>query len=101
MSVVPIRSALALLAVTGCSGDACERLWYADHDGDGFGDREHHRRACEAPRAFVESADDCDDAEPSVHPGAGEACDGIDQDCDGVVDPDARTWYGDADHDGY
>jgi alkaline phosphatase D len=33
------------------------------------------------------SADaDCDDADPSVYPGAAERCDGEDQDCDGVAD---------------
>ena len=40
-----------------------------DADGDGY-----------------DSAADCDDADPSVNPGASEACDGVDQDCDGAYD---------------
>lgn len=31
-------------------------------------------------------ADDCDDADPGVYIGAVEACDSLDQDCDGVAD---------------
>ena len=48
---------------------------------------------------------DCDDADPAINPGAEERCDTLDNDCDGVVDPDASvdapTWYGDTDGDGY
>ncbi len=47
---------------------------------------------------------DCDDADPSVHPGAPETCDGRDEDCDGEVDEDATdapVWYADADEDGF
>lgn len=31
---------------------------------------------------------DCDDADPGVHPGRDDGCDGVDADCDGEVDED-------------
>src|SRR5687768_449345 len=96
-----LGSIALLVALAGCGGSPCERLWYADRDGDGHGDRRDHQRACEQPTAHVAEPDDCDDGESSIHPGAVESCDGIDQDCDGVVDPDAATWFADADHDGF
>jgi len=33
--------------------------------------------------------DDCDDTSPAAFPGAGEQCDGVDNDCNGVVDDGA------------
>jgi hypothetical protein len=42
---------------------------------------------------------DCDDTDPSVHPGVPEIADGVDQDCDGV--PDDGTDWGDDDGDGF
>lgn len=50
---------------------------------------------------------DCDDNDPSVHPEATEECNGLDNDCDGLVDQSFNTqnnldkWYWDADLDGY
>ena len=46
---------------------------------------------------------DCDDTDPSVHPGASDACNFIDDDCDGQLDEDAppKLVWSDDDGDGY
>ena len=70
--------------------EACDwRTFYVDLDGDGAGDVSQPIEACRAEGlgSVAEVAGDCDDADPAVHPGAAETCDGIDNDCDGHVDP--------------
>jgi len=78
--------------------------WYADADGDGYGDSTRSRDACDQPTGYVADGSDCMDRNSWIHPGAGETCDGVDEDCDGTVDDgaiDMSTWYADADGDGY
>lgn len=56
---------------------------YLDRDGDGFGETANSR--CGAPQdGWATTGGDCDDAAPSIHPGATPevALDGIDVDCD-------------------
>ena len=50
---------------------------------------------------------DCDDIRESVYPNAPEICDGLDNNCDGLIDDDDpsvsadQVWYEDADGDGF
>jgi hypothetical protein len=79
-----------------CNGvvddDALDTLsWYADLDGDGYGDPLDHRLSCRQPSGRVSDAQDCDDQNPEVHPGADESGDGVDNDCDGEVDEGAGS----------
>jgi MYXO-CTERM domain-containing protein len=58
--------------------------WYADVDGDGFGDAGVTKMACTGGDGWVASDNDCDDSLSSVHPDALDTPDdGVDQDCDG------------------
>jgi|GEM_PF-3803275 len=69
---------------------------YVDADLDGHGDPDSAFVSCD-PAAGVTTADDCDDAEDFVYPGATEICDEIDEDCDGVLDPEDCECGGPAD----
>ncbi len=80
-------------------------IWYADADGDGFGDPSSATISCGPPEGHVSDDNDCDDTEPTTFPGADETCDEVDNNCDGTTDEDesvdATTWHIDHDGDGY
>lgn len=65
--------------------------WFADVDGDGFGDALSAQEACQAPPDHVADNTDCDDDDPAVRPDAIEYCDGFDNDCDGRTDFDVSV----------
>lgn len=69
------------------TGGCAEPLMvFADTDEDGFGDPETAMKTCEAIAGFVEDDTDCDDTLDTVNPSVAEVCDGIDNNCDGVLD---------------
>lgn len=89
-----------LLADGSAPADAS--TWYLDGDFDGHGVSSPSIQACTLPDGYSPLADDCDDTDPTVNPTAGEPCDGIDNDCDGLVDEaGASVFYLDSDGDGY
>lgn len=81
--------------------------WYADADGDGYGDPDQSVFSCEQPAEHVDNASDCNDADAAIAPGVDEICDDdIDNDCDGDVDsrdagPGDVAWHVDGDGDGF
>ena len=88
--------ALALLGLAGCFApdSTVVGLFAADHDG--FYDPQAESYDQEGPF-------DCDDHDPTVHPGAVDLCDGADNDCNDTPDdgPDRLTFYADGDSDGF
>jgi hypothetical protein len=74
-----------LALVTGCTG----MTYYIDQDADGFGTsdpRFESRKECAQPQGYSANVGDCDDFVETVHPGAAEVCNGVDDNCDGMVD---------------
>ena len=138
----PLLLGLALVACSGDSTDATpqpqddtaattpdpcqESWWYADTDGDGYGDPYARVASCAQPDGHVGIAGDCDDVDPQAHP---DQVWFADRDGDGFGDPDAsltrchrplahvadptdcddadperhpdRFWYADVDGDGH
>jgi Putative metal-binding motif len=92
-----------------CDGQSDEGLalntYYRDNDADTYGNAAISESSCQAiPTAgFVNNNTDCNDNDAFIHPGAAEACDNIDNDCDGVLNNGLQvyTYYIDVDGDSF
>lgn len=94
-----------------CPNGDTPKPYYVDADSDGVGDSARSELLCAQPLRdsvrWVLQGGDCDDRRPTVKPGQPEACNGLDDDCDGRPDWTAdgknrlSSWFRDADGDGY
>ncbi|NCG21960.1 MAG: hypothetical protein GWP91_23330, partial [Rhodobacterales bacterium] len=82
--------------------------YYADADADSYGASTNGTvEACRAPDEYTPDNHDCNDNNYFINPNGNEICDGVDNDCDTLIDdadPDvegAPIWYLDTDGDGY
>lgn len=72
-----------------CDGQIDEGVqitYYIDSDGDGFGDRGQTILACDAPSGYSRFNTDCNDSDSQINPRAAEQCNGIDDNCDALID---------------
>jgi len=81
-------------------------IWFADLDGDGYGDPNNSIFECSQLPGYLPNNQDCDDNDPNINPDAIEICNGVDDNCDGQIDdmdPSVilTVWYLDVDGDGY
>jgi hypothetical protein len=84
-------------SVTGTS------TFYEDDDADGYGSTTT-AGLCDLASGYAEVGGDCDDTDADVNPDGVETCDGVDEDCNGLIDDsatDTDTFYADLDADGY
>jgi len=84
---VPVTETQATTALPLASTITCiEVAWFADNDNDLFGNQNDIVLSIVKPVGYVLNSKDCDDANAYISPAGVEIQDGIDNNCNGVID---------------
>ena len=93
-----------LLDAVSCDSNPCIN-WYKDPDGDGFGSGEPMCLCDDPGSGYSMLVGDCNESNTGINPGVAEACNFVDDDCDGQTDEsgavDCVDFYLDEDGDGF
>ncbi|MFT3706354.1 MAG: putative metal-binding motif-containing protein [Archangium sp.] len=107
-SINPGRTEICNGLDDNCAGGVDEGLptqnYYVDLDADGYGATGSMPQAsCGPVSGRVTNNTDCNDSNSMIRPGAAELCNGIDDNCDMVIDNGVMTqnYYVDSDGDGF
>ena len=102
ITISPTQSTTYSCTVTGGSQTCTSSIdvtvnplltWYADADGDGFGNANGTTQACDQPAGFVADNSDCNDNSNTTYLGAEEICfDQVDNNCNGTVDENCAIY---------
>lgn len=83
--------------------DCTFQTFFPDADNDGYGSNLDSVISCIAPLGYTTNSEDCNDYLPEIHPDAGEVCNILDDDCNGIIDDELifTNYFADEDMDGY
>ena len=88
MNIHPLIAEVCNYMDDNCDGridEALQSIFYADSDGDGYGNLHISISACIETSGFVSDTTDCNDSNPNIHPSQSETCNGTDDNCDSPV----------------
>jgi hypothetical protein len=91
-------------STAGCDDGTCAYIThYLDADGDGYGNSSVTGQYCNFPPGnYVLNNTDCDDSNPNKYPGAAPTGQGVDNNCNGILEPyELFSCPGDFNNDGF